>query len=71
MNYEKVKLFLAFSGLLEGLTQEQDEYIVGEMRNHFTDEELRKIHNILQDSDLEFDELVESLIQDLKNVLFK
>ena len=71
MNYEKVKLFLAFNGLLEDLTQEEEEYIVNEMKNHFTNEEARKIHNMLEDSEVEFEELVQSLIQDSKNVLFK
>lgn len=68
MNYEKVKLLLAFNGLLEDLTQEEEEYIVKEMKNHFTNEELRKIHDMLEDSDVEFEELVKSLIQDFKNV---
>ena len=71
MNYEKIKLFLAFNGLLEDLTQEEEEYIVNEMKNHFTNEEARKIHNMLEDSEVEFEELVQSLIQDSKNVLFK
>ena len=71
MNYEKVKLFLAFNGLLEDLTQEEEEYIVNEMKNHFTNEEARKIHNMLEDSEVEFEELVQSLIRDFKKVLFK
>ena len=71
MNYEKIKLFLAFNGLLEDLTQEEEEYIVEEIKNHFTNEEIRKIHDMLEDSEVEFGELVQSLIQDFKNVLFK
>lgn len=71
MDYEEVKLLLAFNGLLENLTQKKEEYIVEEMKNHFTNEELRKIHDMLEDSDVEFEELVQSLIQDFKNVLFK
>lgn len=71
MNYEKIKLLLAFNGLLENLTQDEEGYIVEEMKNHFTNEELRKIHDMLEDSDVEFEELVKSLIQDFKNVLFK
>lgn len=71
MNCERVKLFLAFNGLLEGLTQEEEEYLTEQMKNHFTNEELHKIHDMLEDSNVEFEDLVQSLIQDFKNVLFK
>lgn len=71
MNYEKVKLFLAFNGLLEDLTLEQEDYIVDEMKTYFSNEELREIHNILENSEVEFEELVKNFIQDFKNVLFK
>lgn len=46
MNYEKVKLFLAFNGLLEYLTQEEEEYIAEEMKNHFTNAELGHLHGL-------------------------
>lgn len=71
MNYEKVKLFLAFSGLLEDLTLEQEDYIADEMKTYFTNEELREIHDMLENSKVEFEELVKNFIQDFKNVLFK
>ena len=71
MSCEKVKLVLAFNGLIECITQEQEEYIVKELKNHFTNEEVRKIYHEIESSEVEFDELVQSLIQDFKNVLFK
>ena len=71
MNYEKVKLFLAFNGLLEDLTLDQEDYITDEMKTYFSNEELREIHNMLENSELEFEELVKNFIQDFKNVLFK
>lgn len=71
MNYEKVKLLLAFNGLLEDLTLEQEDYITDEMKTYFSNEELREIHSILESSEVEFEELVKNLIQDFKNVLFK
>ena len=71
MNYEKVKLFLAFNGLLEELTSEQEDYIADEMKTYFSNEELREIHNMLENSEVEFEELVKNFIQDFKNVLFK
>lgn len=71
MNYEKVKLFLAFNGLLEELTSEEEGYITDEMKTSFANEELREIHNMLENSEVEFEELVKNFIQDFKNVLFK
>lgn len=71
MNYEKVKLFLAFNGLLEDLTLEQEDYIADEMKAYFSNGELREIHNMLENSEVEFEELVKNFIQDFKNVLFK
>ena len=71
MNYEKVKLFLVFDGLLEGITQEEEDYISEEIKNHLTNEEHRKICLEMENCEIEFEELVQGLIQDFKKVLFK
>ena len=71
MNYEKVKLLLAFNGLLKVLTPEQESYLADEMKVYFTNEELRKIGSLMEDCELDSEEIIKGFIEDFKNVLFK